>query len=49
MNQQIEKDDPNALVRAVWFGKGAAAVGRIGAVRQSDFEKLFDGFKDLKG
>ena len=49
MNQQIEKDEPDALVCAVWFGKGAAVVGLFGAVHQADFKKFLDGVKELRG
>ena len=49
MNRQIEKVEPHDLTCAVWFGKGATAIGLVGEVSQADFEKLFNGYRTLKG
>ncbi len=49
MDQQIEKVEPHDLTYAVWFGKGASAIGLVAEVCRADLEKLFNGFRTLKG
>jgi hypothetical protein len=49
MTREQDKVDPNSLTRAIWCGKGAAALGLQGEILQTDFEALSKGLRNLKG
>jgi hypothetical protein len=49
MEGETARAKQNYLSSAVWYGKGAITLGLTGEVLREDFEKLFNGFRTLKG
>ena len=48
MAREQNNIDLNLLTRAIWHGKGAAALGLQGEVCKEDFEALSKGLRNLK-
>ena len=49
MKRETDELDQGEMHRAVWFGRGAAALGLAGDVRQADFAALLNGLIKVRG